>query len=324
MANVAVKKATKATAKNMKVVTKKGISNERKALFNAIMNNLRPLYTVNGDILTKVGDIPLDLLIVDDSYQGYRVHKKINSLVANWDYRKLDLITVVPHYDTYTFSVVDGQGRTIAARNLKLDSLCAKVLMDAPTDPKERLKYEADIFVRQDDQLEKLRAVEKHLAYGLIGDEAALAMNRVMKKYHINFVDGQGNRSSRILGSYSETFNIVKLYGEDALEYIFAIIENAGWGDATNGYSVGIVRALKFMYMVHEEERKNSYEYLSAKLRNMDPQVFKANATVKYPARDYRQAMALYMEDLLIDAGVVEKATYKESVFTKKVGKAND
>lgn len=318
MATTKTTTAKKTTSKkaNLKIVEKK-VSAERKTLYTAVMNNLRPLYTVNGEVITKVGDIPLELLEIDPSYQGYRVHNKINQLIANWDWRKLDLITLVPHPETCSYSVVDGQGRTLAAKALNLTSLSAKVLLDAPSDPIERLRYEADIFVRQDDQEEKLRAVEKHLALTLVDDPTALIMNKVMKKYHVSFVNTAGRRVGRVLGSYQGTFDIAKAYGEDALEYIFSIIENAGWGECSNAYATGTMWALKVIYTVHDDKRNETHKYLSTVLREFEPITMKAKAMAKYPARDYRQALSMFFEDLLIDAYIIDKATYKESLSAK-------
>lgn len=59
--------------------------------------------------------------------------------------------------------------------------------MDAPEDPEERLKFEVAFFIAQDSEVEAVRPVEKHLARCILGDCAAVTLDKLMKQYGISF-----------------------------------------------------------------------------------------------------------------------------------------
>ena len=79
-----------------------------------------------------------------------RTHKHLNRLRNKWDERKLIPIILVLHPEEYRLAVVDGQGRSIVASEKEIDRLNAIILMDAPEDPDERLKFETEYFIGQD------------------------------------------------------------------------------------------------------------------------------------------------------------------------------
>lgn len=116
--------------------------------FNDIVANIKPLMTVgkgkNQRVITGSAVVPLSLCYIDPRYQGMRTHKHLNKLRNKWDERKLTPIILVLHPEEYKCAVVDGQGRVIVAPEKGLDRLNAIILMDAPEDPKERLKFEAE------------------------------------------------------------------------------------------------------------------------------------------------------------------------------------
>lgn len=288
----------------------------RKPIFDAVNANLAPLFTdVNGNAVAKLGEIPVGLLEIDDSYQRDRHEKTIAKLINKWDFSKYDLITVVPHKETNTFSVVDGQGRTIAASTLKLGTLKAKVLMTAPSEIEERQKYEAQMFIQQDDEVLKLRNVDKHKARVLCGEKAAVDLNNVLKKYGVEYRINKGRRAISVLGSYDETYRVSKVYGLDGLEFIFSIIKNAGWLTETNGLAKNIVSSLRAIYAVYDGngERNKINTFLGRELRSYDPNLLVSMARSTYPTRDTSTSLTLVMEDILVDAGIVERAIYIEN-----------
>lgn len=289
------------------------MKNGNEELFNAVIGNLKPFGLMKGkENLLSSGMIPLSLCFVDERYQGLREHKHIKRLIKNWDIRKLSPIILVPHYEDYSFAIVDGQGRSIAAKELGYDSLQAIILMDAPTNPKERLKFEAEYFIGQDDECEGVKPLEKHLARVIIGDKPAIILDKLSKKYKFSFANMQGKRTKSILGSYTDTYAIAKSCGKDCLEFIFSIIENAGWNNETNGYATFVMRSLKNIWVAHVENRKEIHKYLSKKLRQMDPELFSANGRAYYPKRDHRKACCLFLEDMICKGLEIEPQIYAE------------
>lgn len=287
---------------------------ERKNLFNSIMENIKPLEVdEKGKVITASARIPLSLLFLDERYQRKHKESGVRRLYKNWDVRKLAPILVAPHYDDYVFSLIDGNNRTTVMEMRNIPSATATIMMQAPTDDAERLKFECEIFADQDSESEKVKLVEKHNSNVIRGDKAATIIQKLVKEYNIAFVETKGQRNSAILGSYSDTYSIAKTEnGDKILEFIFSIIQNAGWHDETNGYATYIFRALKSVWIAHPENREDIHKFLSTELRQYDPELFGASARAKYPKRDYRSACVLYAEDLVCDGMHIDRKIYKD------------
>lgn len=294
------KKSNKVVEMEMAIVA---VSEEKKKLFNMAMDNVKSFSTSKSK-KKSIGIVAIDLslLFVDMRYQGLRTHKHINRLINNWDERKLSPIIVVPHPEEYRFAVVDGQGRLLAAKELGYDTLQAIVLLDYPEDVNERLKFEAEIFIGQDDEIEKVKALEKHPARVIIGDEAATALEKMFNKYNITYTDTKGCRKAGVLGSYPTAYSIAKTHGEICLNYIFSIIANAGWDKEKNGYATYITESVKNIWTTFQlkNERERIFNYLSCYFRDIDPTQFASDAKHKYPIRkDMERVCTLYLEDLI-------------------------
>lgn len=279
------------------------IEKRRFEQFEDAMANIRPMQTVGKGRRMKVvtGSVVVSLscCFVDERYQGMREHKKLNNLRNKFDVRKLTPITVVPHPEEGRFAIVDGQGRSIVCPEKGMDRVYATVLLDAPEDPTERLKFEAEYFIGQDSEVENVKPLEKHLARVIIGDEAALTLDKLFEKYDIEFTSKRGQRGCSILGSYTDTYAIAKVHGEKCLDFIFSVIENAGWNKEKNGYATFVMRALKEAWVMHPNDRVGIHTFLSKELRQIDPHLFAANAKAKYPMRDTRACCILYIEDMI-------------------------
>ena len=275
----------------------------------------------NQRAITGSAVVPLSCCFVDSRYQGMRTHKHLNRLKNKWDERKLTPIILVPHPEEYRFAVVDGQGRCLVAPEKGMDRLNAIILMDAPEDLDERLKFEAEYFIGQDSEVENVKPLEKHLSRVIIGDSAAVSLDKLLNKYGIKFVATKGNREESVLGSYTDTYSIVKVHGEKCLDFIFSIIDNAGWNKETNGYATFVMRALREVWIAHPNDRKEIHRYLSKELRQIDPALFSAEAKAKYPKRDHRVSCVLYVEDLVCDGLGIEKKIYVENGKKVKISK---
>lgn len=296
------------------------ISIEQKQLYNMFKENMTPLeFDAEGKWLVAQGRVPLSLCFVDMRYQGYRAHKQIAKLEHKWDVRKLTPIVLVDHPEEFRFAVVDGQGRTIVAPKKGLNSLNAIVLMQAPVEAEERLRFEADYFRYQNDGTESMKPVESHLANVICGDEAALALNQAFNKYGLSFVEERGQRSESVVGSYSDFYRMSKSYGEKCLDFILSIIENAGWNHETNGYSRAVTSSLKNIWVAHPDDRKEIHTFLSDVLRQMDPGLFGAKARATYPQREQLTAAILYTEDVVCNGLKIQRRIYSDGSRCKIV-----
>ena len=291
--------------------------------YNDVMSNIKPMLTKGRGrtlhSITGSACVPLDLCYVDARYQGMRKHNKINKLDRNWDERKLSNITLVPHPEEHRFAIVDGQGRSIVATRKGVDRLWATILLDAPDNPEERLKFEAEYFIGQDLEVENVKPFEKHLARVILGEEAAVVLDGLLKKYKISFVTTKGQREESILGSYTDTYGIAKAHGEKCLDFIFSIIENAGWNKESNGYATFVMRALRDVWIAHPNNREQIHKYLSEELRQLSPTLFGAVSKTRYPKRDHRVSCILYVEDMVVNGLGIEQKIYADDKKCKLI-----
>ena len=301
----------------MSVVVKMNEEERLAEQFETVMANARPMMTEgrgkNMRTITAFAEVPLSVCYVDHRYQGMRAHKQLSKLEKHFDKRKLAPITLVPHYEEHRFAIVDGQGRYKVAPKKGMDRLAATILMDAPDKPHERLKFEAEYFIGQDSEVEQVKPLEKHLARVIIGDENALIIERLLKKYNIKIVATPGRRKESVLGSYPFTYGIINTHGEKCLDYIFSVIKKAGWNHEPNGYSTYVMEAIKEIWCEHENDRDRIHDFVSEKFRQLKPVVFKADALSKYPIRDPRPACQLYLEDMVYEGLGIEKKIHKEA-----------
>lgn len=298
-----------------KIITvKESTIEERGALFDTIMENVKPLdFDEKGNAITATARIPLSLLFIDERYQRRHKDKGVQKLYKNWDVRKLAPISVAPHFEDKCFSVIDGGNRSTVANMLELPSLTATIMMQAPKDDKERLVFECEIFSNQDAEADSVRLVEKHNSNVIRGNKAACIVDDICKEYDVAFTNTGGQRNSAVLGSYAETYDIAKTEnGDKILEFIFSIIENAGWHSEANGYATYIFRALKATWQAHPENRDVIHNFLSKELRQYDPELFNSTARARYPKRDYRSACVLFTEDLICEGLVIQRKIYKD------------
>lgn len=282
--------------------------------FNDIMANARPMMTKGSGkslhTITAYANVPLALCYVDERYQGMRTHKHIKRLENKWDERKLSNITLVPHPEEYRFAIVDGQGRFLVAPKKGLDKLFATILMDAPENPTERLKFEAEYFIGQDTESENVKPLEKHPARVIIGDESATILDKLLKNMKLSLQLTKEIEKSLFLEAIQIHIQLQKFMEKNAQISFFSIISNAGWNKETNGYATFVMRALRDVWVAHPNNRTEIHEFLSDELRQLDPGLFSANAKSKYPKRDHRVSCVLYAEDMVCKGLGIKKMIY--------------
>ena len=252
----------------------------------------------------KYACIPRELLAIDPEYQRIETRRfsKIKKLAENWNFDKMDALSVVPHPEEGKFYIVDGYGRYTASALLAepLTELECDIKMEAPADPEERRKYEAKLFSTQDEGTDVLKAVDKHKANVLLGDEVATIINDICKKYGVVLTAGRGSRTGKILGCYVKMLPTVRSVGRKGTEFIFDVIEETSWSNGSNAYCTGIIWGLSAAYKIGGDV-PGFKEKLVEELRRFDMKVFKTKSAAAYPERDRYVAMKLYMEDKAVE-----------------------
>mgnify|MGYP006875733479 FL=1 len=224
-----------------------------------------------------------------------------NTLQKNWDDNKLLPLSGVPHWEEGKVYLFDGFGRWIGSQLIKnpKDDLQVMVILNAPTDPKERRLYEAKMYAFQNVGTARMTAVQKHGAMLLMHDKATIILEAMKKKYDFEYVANKGNRSASVLGSYTEALAMCR-QGEDLAEFIFRICKKAGFDRKSNGYSTYVMRALRDLYKLYPENRTDVEKTMVKYMRKIEPVFLKSEAVVQYPLVDYKIACSLFLEDIVV------------------------
>ena len=99
-------------------------------------------------------------------------------------------------------------------------------------------KQEADIFSTQNEGHTNIRGYERYKAEIVAEKPCALAIQRQLKLFGLttkNDITSQTNRI-RNVNAIEELYRIYKKNGEEAINYTFQLIHDAGWEDSTWAY----------------------------------------------------------------------------------------
>lgn len=282
------------------------------------LEGLTKMYTdIHEDI--AIIKIPVDLMEVDTRYQtDERTERDLQYLVRNWDERKLMPLMGVPHWEEGKVYIVDGYGRWIASQIVnkkKYKDLKVQMILNAPTDPQERLEFEAEMYAFQNRDVKDLTAIQKHGAMMVLHDPATEKLEELRREYGFEYVNNKGMREASVLGSYTVTLDLCKVDNGNCAKYVFDICAGAGFDRKPNGYSTYIMRALRDIYKLYANNRESTKSFLIEEFRSITPVGLKANAVVKYPMLDMKIAVSLYVEDLVVENLGLEQS--REVVGTK-------
>lgn len=258
---------------------------------------------VDRGVPNEIISVPVELLDIDTNYQiEARTDRSLNYLVSHWDENKLQPVQGVPHWEEGKIYLFDGYGRWIASQMIpspKKD-LRVMVVLNAPSDPEEREKYEAEMYAYQNIDVARMTAPQTHGARLIMHDKATETLEKMKQKYGFEYVMNKGNRSASVLGSYTEALSICR-QSEDMANYIFDICQRSGFDRKQNGYSTYVMRALKDVYKFYPLTRTENADILVKYLRGISPLYLKSNAVTKYPLLDFKIATSLFLEDILVE-----------------------
>ena len=250
-------------------------------------------------------NVPVRLLAIDTSYQTpNRTERDLRNLVNNWVDYKCQPLMGVPHFEDGWMVVMDGYGRTVASQMVdskKYVELMVMVSLDAPEDPRERQKFEAEMYVYQNRDVAKMTPIQKHGGLEVLEDPTVELLNDLKEKYCFDYTRQKGTRECGILGSYAQIFKFCKLYGRECMEWIFDICRDSGFDRKENGYASYLISALKDIYKLYELDRNKVKYFLSHEFRATSPSFIKYKAVVKYPLLSGATAVSLYIEDLIVE-----------------------
>ena len=249
--------------------------------------------------------IPVELLEIDSRYQtDERTGRNLNYLTENWDERKLLPLIGVPHWEEGKVYIVDGYGRWIASQMVdkeKYEDIPVLLLLDAPQKEQERLEYEAELYAYQNQQVKDVTAIQRHGAMIVLHDKATETLEKMRKKYGFEYTSNNGQRESGVLGSYTEVLRLCNIDNGKCAQFVFDICRDAGFDRKANGYASYMIRSLRDVYKLYSKDRAKIKKFLVNILRKTTPVLLKSQAVSKYPVLDFRTAVSLYVEDMVVE-----------------------
>lgn len=277
----------------------------------SLLKGITKMYTDTGAKVAIIS-VPVELLEIDPEYQTeIRTERDLRYLTDQWDENKLLPLVGVPHWEEGKIYLVDGYGRWIASQYIdkeKYSELLVMVILSAPSDKRERLEFEAELYAYQNAQVAKMTPLQKHGAMLILHDKPTETLERLKKQYGFEYRATKGNRDASILGSYATALNICKIDNGKCAHYIFDICRNAGFDRKTNGYATYIMNGLADIYKLYANNREDTRDLFSAVLRKITPQILRSNAVSRYPVLDFRSALSLYLEDIVVEGLGLEQS----------------
>lgn len=296
------------TVVEMKATTQTQVENKTESL-KVENKSLKPMYDLVMKNLNATGNkqhayVPIESLEIDLRYQRdpQLAKGKIKHLVDNWNPYKMDSLRIVPHPETYTFSVVDGGHRLEALKIMGASGVECEVLLGLSDDPDERLKEEAFIFSTQNKQKNILYPTQTHNANLICGVKANIIVDNLCKKYHIPLKKNlRGRTKSTHLAGFDRALKIANSHGEEMLDNIFNVICSSRWNLSSKGLGNLVLTTIKHILSLHPEHTEVIVNALIEYFTPIDPSQFFANAYTKYPERKEQERLVLFLEDYLVE-----------------------
>lgn len=248
--------------------------------------------------------IPVRLMTIDPTYQTeIRTSRELNYLVKDWDDNKLLPVVGVPHDEEGKIYLVDGYGRLTASQIVdkeKYQELFCMVILNAPTEPKLRQRFEAEQYAFQNKNVAKVTPIQKHGALRIMHDPAVEIMDELKDKYGFEYSKDKGNRGENVIGSYTHLYRWIKSLGKDYGDWMFDIFATAGFNRKPNGYASYLIDSFKDLYKLYPTNRNEIADYLGKELRKATPLLVKSNAVSRYPVLCPSTAVSMYLEDEIV------------------------
>lgn len=296
------------------------ISGKKSKGDKSMLKGITKMYTDAGYKVAIVS-VPVELLEIDPSYQTeVRTERDLRYLTEHWDENKLLPLVGVPHWEEGKIYLVDGYGRWIASQCIdkeKYSELQVMIILSAPSKKAERLKFEAEMYAFQNAQVAKMTPLQKHGAMLILHDPATEMLEHLKAEYGFSYRSTKGQRDESVLGSYATTLNLCKVDEGRCACYVFDICRDSGFDRQANGYATYIMKGLADIYKLYAEDRYETEDLLSEELRGITPAILRSRAVTKYPMLDFRSALSLYLEDIVVDKLGLEQS--REVVGTKVI-----
>lgn len=296
----------------------------------AATNNNAKMYDLVMNSTKQVGSkvyayIPTELLFVDPEFQrdsnSAKFQRKVKILKEKWDINKMDALRVVPHPEEHKFSIIDGSHRDEVAIELGIPGLECEIVFGLPDDPEKRRVEEAKLFSTQDNEKDVLTPVEKHKAYVLCGVRENCILDKLVRKYNIPIKKNpsHGRVPVGALAGFTKALYIIKKDGESMMDDIFYILCESRWNIASKGLGALTITSVYHVLSYHPNYRNEIKTVMIDYFKDIEPENFFAEASVKYSKRILTQSerLTVYLEDVVCEHLDIERSTSTKKILSK-------
>lgn len=248
----------------------------------------------------QVGYVPLGMIEIP-AFQRNDT-KNIAKIAENWDDSKCGYITLSAH-DGH-FNVIDGGHRCRAAR------LCGKTHILAKVYQHLTLEEEAEVFVHQQDNVAKLTPYDKFNAALMSGDRpdgrSARRLKEVCGRHNIVIKKNPIPTSTGCLRSLSQAWHLADTNPE-VLEWMFTLIDEAGWDAEPGALSESYILAMNQMYVRHTAagDLADARQKILGVISHISPRKFELESRAAYVDRGPGPAITAMLESVVRGAAVL-------------------
>lgn len=198
-----------------------------------------------------IREIPLIIPNVDLAYQREVRNFEVAKIVNKFDINKVEVksASIRKVNGKWRIFLMDG-AHTLSvllfmkAMGYPVDSMVVKLFVGLTQ------AQEADLFATQNEGHTNIRGYERYKADLCAQHKNALNIDRVLKEFglttKVNY-NTSINRN-RNVNAIEELYRIEKTGGEDALRFVFSVIQRLGWGSQEMAYTQRILAGLRSVY----------------------------------------------------------------------------
>lgn len=163
------------------------------------------------------------------------------------------------------------------------------------------LEEEADLFATQNEGKTNLRGYERYKAELCAKKPTAVIINQVTKEFGLTVKTNRNSTINRYnnINAVEELYRIVKRDGENALRFVFAVLQGTGWKDDMV-YTQRMLAGISACYKHCEDTKAFNYFLLNLKqYKSCDEFVRVAQDKIEehegHPAEKIRDYLLTYM-----------------------------
>lgn len=229
-------------------------------------------------------NVPIDLLIIPQEYQR-PTGNKIKNIIENYDINKLRIPIV--SYRNNQFILIDGNNRAHALKKMGYETITCELLRNLT------IEQEADIFVTQNENVNKITPKDKLKGNALKGDQFSIDFLDICKKYNLTY----SQKAVRNITSITRMHEVWKVAGKEGLTYCVETIFKTHWKYEENPFTSVTCRIFARVLKEYEFTKTDKLIMLFEKFANQKE--IETLSHKYYPSLGREQATAQYIVDLL-------------------------